>query len=369
MAQKTYKFRLYPSKKQQGKLAEWLELSCELYNAALQERRDAYAINKINVSYAEQSRQLTEIKSIRPEIKNVNSHVLQNALRRLDKSFQGFFRRVKTGGAPGFPRFKSLKRYHSFSVPNTRYKIADGKLDLSRFGKIKLRQDRIIEGKLANLTVKREINHWFACLTVEFEPIPLPANDARIGIDLGYRYFAVLSDGTFIENPRYYKQNEKKLRVAQRRVARRKKGSNRRKKAIILLAKVHQKIRRCRDDFQHKVSFDLIKRYGFLAVEDLNIVQMTKADDAKYRNKSLYDAAWGAFLYKLTYKAENAGRQLEKIKPELTAQTCICGAKLVKNLSSANITCISCGRIADRGFISSNVILQSAERHFVQALT
>ena len=287
----------------------------------------------------------------------------------MDKSFKAFFRRVKSGGTPGFPRFKSARRFHSFSVPNTRYKIVDGKLDLSRLGKIKLRQDCEIEGKLTNLIVKKEIDHWYACITVEFEPINLPESKDKIGIDLGYRYFAVLSDGSFIENPRHYKNNEKKLRVAQRRVSRRKKGSNRRKKAVVLLAKVHEKIRRSRADFQHKVSHDLINRFGYLAVEDLNINQMTQAADAKYRNKSLYDAAWGEFLYKLTYKAENAGRKLVKIQPSFAAQTCICGVKLVKNLSSTKIHCVSCGRIEDRGIISSNVILKSAERHSVQALT
>ena len=232
MAQKTYKFRLYPSRKQQKTLSEWFLLSCELYNAGLQERRDAWTLNKVNISYVDQNRQLTEIKTLRPELKDVNSHVLQDSLRRLDKSFKAFFRRVKSGGTPSFPRFKSARRFRSFSVPNTRYKIANGRLDLSRLSKIKLRQDCEIEGKLTNLTVKKEINQWYACITVEFEPINLPESNDKIGIDLGYRYLAVLSDGSFIENPRHYRNNEKKLRVAQRRVARRKKGSNRRKKVV-----------------------------------------------------------------------------------------------------------------------------------------
>lgn len=369
MAQKTYKFRLYPSIRQRARLGEWLALSCEVYNAGLQERRDAWTLNKVSVSYYDQSKQLPEIKDIRPELRDINAHVLQDALRRLDKSFKGFFRRVKAGQKAGFPRFKSNRRFTSFSVPKTRYKIVGGKLQLSRFGKIKLRQDCEIEGKMTNLTVKREINHWYACITVEFEPEKLPASEAKIGIDLGYRYFAVLSDGTFVENPRFYNKLQKKLRLASRCLARRKKGSARRRKAVDLLAKVHEKIRRSRNDFQHKLSRGLVNRFGFLAIEDLNISSMTQADDAKYRNKSLHDAAWGEFLQKLTYKAENAGRTLEKIKPEYTAQTCLCGARLVKNLKSAVVTCVSCGRSDDRGIISSKLILQSAERHSVQALT
>lgn len=369
MAQKTYKFRLYPTKKQAQKLSDWLSLSCELYNAALQERRDAYQISGVSINYKDQNKQLTEIKDIREELKDVNSHVLQDALRRLDKAFAAFFRRVKSGEAPGFPRFKSARRYRSFSVPNTRYKLADGRLDLSRLGKIKIRQDCAVEGKMTNLTVSREIDQWYACITVEFEPVPLPKSEAKVGIDLGYRYYAVLSDGTFIENPRHYTKLQKKLRRASRRVARRKKGSNRRQKAVVLLAKVHEKIRRSRNDFQHKLSRDLVNRFGYLAAEDLQIASMTKADDAKYRNKSLFDAAWGNFLYKLEYKAANAGRKLVKEKPDFTAQTCVCGARLIKNLSQANVTCVSCGRTDDRGIISSQVILQNAERHSVQALT
>lgn len=326
-------------------------------------------MNRVSISYKDQNKQLTEIKEIRPELKDVNSHVLQDALRRLDKSFRAFFRRVKTGKTPGFPRFKSERRFHSFSVPKTRYKIADGRLDLSRFGKIKLRQDCEIIGEMTNLTIKREINHWFACITVEFEPSILPKSNEKIGIDLGYRYFAVLSDGTFIENPRHYEKMQKKLRVAARRVARRKKGSNRRREAVVLLAKVHEKIRRRRNDFQHKLSHRLINQYGFLAVEDLAIKDMTKADDAKYRNKYLYDAAWGNFLYKLEYKAANAGRKFVKEKPVFTAQNCVCGARLVNSPRRASVHCISCGHTDDRGIVSSKMILQSAERRSVQALT
>ncbi|MDQ3711544.1 MAG: transposase [Acidobacteriota bacterium] len=368
-AKKTYKFRLYPSKSQKKKLEEWLKLSCELYNAALQERRDAWSLNRISISYSDQNKQLTEIKGIRPELKDVNSHVLQDALRRLDKSFKAFFRRVKSGKTPGFPRFKSERRFHSFSVPKRRYKIADGRLDLSRFGKIKLRQDCEIIGEMTNLTVSREIGHWFACITVEFEPEKLPKSGEKIGIDLSYRYFAVLSDGTFVENPRHYARMQKKLRTAARRVARRKKGSHRRQKAVVLLAKVHQKIRRRRNDFQHKLSYRLVNRYGFLAVEDLAIKDMTKTDDAKYRNKSLYDAAWGEFLYKLEYKAANAGRELVKENPYFTSQSCVCGARLVTKPRQTNVICVSCGQTGNRGIISSKVILQSAERRSVQALT
>lgn len=369
MALRTYKFRLYPSTSQQRKLDEWLNLSRELYNAALQERRDAWILNRVNISYKHQNKQLTEIKEIRTELQEVNSQVLQDALRRLDKSFKAFFRRVKSGESPGFPRFKSARRFHSFSVPNTRYKIAGGRLDLSRFGKIKLRQDCEIEGEMTNLTISREIDHWFVCITVKFEPEPLPKSNEKIGIDLGYRYFAVLSDGTFVDNPRFYKTSKKKLRVAARRVARRKNGGRRREKAVALLARVHEKIRHSRADFQHKLSRRLVNRYGFLAVEDLAIKEMTRTDDAKYRNKSLYDAAWGKFLYKLEYKAANAGRELVKENPIFTAQTCICGARLVKKPRQANVVCVSCGRTGDRGIISSNVILQAAERHSAQAIT
>ena len=364
-AKKTYKFRIYPTAKQVEKLNTWLALSCELYNAGLQERRDAWRLNKVSISFYDQNKQLTEIKQIRTELNEINSHVLQDCLLRLDKSFKGFFSRIKKGIKAGFPRFKSRDRFRSLSVPNTRYKLENGKLNLSRFGKIKIKQDCEIEGTLKTLTVKCEGHKWYACIGVDFVPTALPHSDKQIGIDVGLHHFAVMSDGTEIDNPRYAESLQRKLRMAQRRVSRRKKGSHRRRKAVALLQNVHLKIRNSRSDFQHKLSHKIVSEYGLIAIEKLNVKGLAGGMLAKQVN----DAAWRGFFEKLLYKAENAGRTVIEVNPSGTSQECVCGASVPKTLAQRWHKCDSCGLEGGRDYISSLVILQRAGKHPVQTLT
>lgn len=357
MATKTYKFRLYPNKIQRETLESWLGLSCELYNAGLQERRDAWKLNKINISYADQNKQLKDIKIVRPELKDVNSQVLQDTLRRLDKSFKAFFRRVKSGEKAGFPRFKSFRRYDSFSIPNTRYKIENGKFDLSRLGKIKLKQDCEIEGVMKTATVKRQCGKWFVCIAVEYEPKKLPTTNNSIGIDVGLKSFAVFSSGEVVDNSRFAERLQNKLRIAQRKVSRRKKGSNRRRKAVLELQKIHQKIFNQRNDFQHKLSTKVISGNDLIAIEKLNHKGLGKG----FLAKQVSDASWASFFDKLRYKAENAGRELIEVNPNGTSQTCICSANVPKTLAVRIHICSSCGLKADRDFVSAQVILQRAQ--------
>ena len=235
MAKKTYKFRLYPNKEQVAKLDSWLDLSRELYNAGLQERRDAWRLNRVSINYANQNKQLTEIKQIRTELKEVNSHVLQDSLQKLDKTFKAFFGRVQKGEKTGFPRFKGKNRFRSFSVPNTRYKVEGRHFDLSRLGKIKMKLDRQIKGQMKTATVKESCGKWFISIVVEYNPKTLTKTGKQIGIDVGLNTFLTDSNGETVGNDRFAEKLQKKLRVAQRRVSRRKKGSNRRKKAVLLL--------------------------------------------------------------------------------------------------------------------------------------
>lgn len=357
MARKTFKFRLYPNKVQSKKLEMWLSLSCELYNAGLQERRDAWGLNRVSISYADQNKQLTEIKTIRPELMEVNSQVLQDSLRRLDKSFKAFFRRVKSGEKPGFPRFKSYRRFDSFSVPKTRYKIAGNKFDLSRLGQIKFKQDREIVGAMKTATLKRQCGKWYVCISVDFTPEVLSKTHNQIGIDVGLKFFAVLSNSETISNERYAEKLQKQLRVAQRRVSRRKKGSNRRRKAVLQVQKKHQKIFNQRNDFQHKLSTQIITENDLIAIEKLNHKELSKGILAK----QVADASWSSFFDKLRYKAENADRDLVEVNPNGTSQTCICGENVPKTLAVRVHKCASCGLEADRDFVSAQVILQRAQ--------
>ena len=365
MAIRTYKFRLYPNQEQVAKFESWLDLSRELYNAGLQERRDAWKLNRVSISFYDQCKQLPEIKQIRTELKEVNSHVLQDSLQRLDKSFKAFFGRVRKGEKAGFPRFKGKNRFRSFSVPNTRYKIVGKHFDLSRLGKIKIKLDRKIKGQMKTATIKESCGKWFVSIVVEYNPKTLTKTGKQIGLDVGLKTFLTDSNGETVSNERFAEKLQKKLRVAQRRVSRRKKGSNRRKKAVLLLKKIHEKVFNQRNDFQHKVSTRLVKEYDLIAIEKLNIKGLSSGMLAK----QVSDASWSSFFHKLNYKAENAGKKVVEVNPNGTSQTCICGASVPKELSQRKHKCKACGIECDRDYMSAQVILQRAVSQTVEELT
>lgn len=349
----TYKFRLYPTRQQAALFEQTLGLCQELYNAALQERRDAWRVNRVSVNFAAQSAQLPDIKAVRPELNGVYSQVLQDTLHRVDKTFKSFFARVRRKEKAGFPRFRSTTRYDSFTYPQLGFSLRGSKLSLSKTGKVNIKLHRAIEGKIKTLTVKREAGRWYACFGVECEAKPLPVNTESVGVDVGLLAFATLSDGTEIENPRHYREAQAKLRRAQRKVARRKKGSHRRRKALQLLQRVHAHVRNQRADFHHKISRWLVNNYGTIAVEDLNVKGLAGAMLAK----SVSDAGWSSFFAKLEYKAVKAGRQLIKVNPSGTSQTCACGAHTPKDLTQRRHECSECGLSANRDHVSAQLIL------------
>ena len=336
---KSYKFKLYPSKAQILLLEHMLSACCELYNAAVQERRDAWRINRKSINFASQSAQLVDIKEVRTEFNGVYSQVLQDTLHRVDKTFKSFFERVKRTAKAGFPRFRSRSRYASLTYPQLGFSLQGSKLHLSKIGKVKIKLHRPIEGRIKTLTIKREAGNWFAGFSVECEPVALPVSTESIGIDVGLTTFATLSDGLEIENPRYYKESQSRLRKAQRKVARRKKGSNRRRKAIQLLQRAHAHIRNQRSDFHHKISEWIVANYGLIAVEDLNLKGLASGMLAK----SVNDAGWGMFLEKIAYKAANAGREFFRVNPKGTTQKCSgCGTAVPKELSQRVHQCPTC---------------------------
>jgi len=281
---KTFRYRLYPTKAQAAQLDRQLELCRELYNAAIQERRDAWRINHVSIGFNAQSARLPEIKDERPELEGVYSQVLQDVLHRVDKNFKAFFTRLKQGLKAGFPRFRSAARYDSLTYPQLGFVVEDRHLKLSKIGRIKIKLHRPIEGKVKTLTLKREAGKWYACFSGEYEAEALPESAEVIGIDLGLSAFATLSDGTEIENPRYYRKAQAALRKAQRKVARRKKGSHRRRKAVKLLQKAHAHVRNQRSDFHHQVARTLVNQYGLIVVEDLNVKGLASGMLAKSVN-------------------------------------------------------------------------------------
>jgi putative transposase len=348
------KFRIYPGRAQISKFENWIDLCRELYNAALQERREAYRLNRISLNYYDQARQLSEIKETRADITGVYSQVLQDILRRLEKTFNSFYSRIKRGEKAGYPRFKGKNFFDSFTFPQSGFSIKGNKLHISKIGKVKIKIHRKFAGKIKTLTIKREIDKWFAIFTVETEFTTLEPTNQNIGIDMGIESFLSLSNGERIENPKPFETLQKKIRILQRSISRKKKGSNRRRKAVLRLKKLHQQIKNVRNDFQHKVSRRIVNAFDLIAIEKLNVKGLSRGNLAK----QIHDVAWSSFFQKLKYKAENAGRKLVEVNPKGTSQTCICGASVTKDLSVRFHECSQCGYSNHRDVVSAQVILK-----------
>ena len=349
-----FKYRIYPTKRQVEVLARSLELCAELYNAALQERRDAWRLNRVTVNFFGQCKQLKEIRRERPEFAEMNFDVAADTLKRVDRAFTAFFLRVRRGGAPGYPRFKPARRYDSITFRNAGRAIEGSRLRLSKVGWVKINLHRPLEGVIKEIHVKRSCGKWYAVFSVVCEPKPLPACDARVGIDVGLSSFATLDDGSEVENPRWYNKAHAKLRRAQRRVARRRMDSARRSKVVALLAKIHARVRDQRADFHHKLSRLLVDSYDFIAVEDLNVKGLAGSMLAKF----VHDAGWASFFHKLAYKAESAGRVLVRVDPRGTSQRCVCGASVPKRLSQRRHSCGDCGLDVGRDRAAAMEILR-----------
>ncbi|MBA3241873.1 MAG: IS200/IS605 family element transposase accessory protein TnpB [Acidobacteria bacterium] len=331
---KTFKYRIFPTHAQVTRLGATLDICRELYNGSLQERRDAYRFERKSVRYIEQANQLPDIKKIRPDVAGVHSQVLQDVLKRVEKAFDGFFRRVKAKQKAGFPRFRSYKRYDSFTYAQSGFSLTGSKLRLSKIGSLRIKLHRLIEGKIKTLTITRSATgKWYACFSVEVEPQPFPANNKAVGIDVGLNHFATLSTGEQIANPRFFRMDEKALAKAQRR--------EKRKAA----RHIHERIANRRRNFAHQLSHALVSLFGVIAFEDLNIKNMVRNHCL---SKSIQDAAWNQLIQYTTYKAEYAGREVRKVDPRGTSQRCsACGATVLKDLSQRTHNC-SCGLVLDR---------------------
>lgn len=363
---KAFKFKIKrPSQAVVAKLDNTLDLTRELYNCALQERIGAYKERQISLNYYTQANQLAEIKESRIELNNVHSQILQDVLKRLEKTFKAFFGRVKRGEKAGFPRYKGKNWFNSFTFPQSGFRLDGNNLFLSKIGKVQIHLSQKMIGKVKTCTIKREVSGWFVIFTVETPNILLEKTHKSIGIDAGIENFMTLSNGEQIENFKYYEQSQKELRRKQRSVARKVKGSKSRKEAVRQLRKVHQKIKNQRNDFAHKVSTKLVQNFDLIAIEDLNILGMSRG----ILSKQIHDVAWNSFFQKLEYKAENAGRKLIKVNPNGTSQTCICGVKVKKTLAQRWHHCLECGYSNHRDIVSAKVILNRAVGQTVEDVT
>jgi putative transposase len=338
---KTFKYRLYPTKKQAALLDEQLAEARRLYNAALAERRYAWKMRKTAITCYQQVNQLKDIRAA-GDLALANFNSCTNVLRRVDKTFQAFFRRVKAGKIAGYPRFKPQSRFHSYTFPlyGNGCKLRENKrLYIMGVGELKVKLHREVSGCIKTVTLTKTCGKWYVGFSVMIsDPVPLAATGNVTGIDVGITSFAVLSDGTSIKNPRYYEAAQTKLRRLQRKVSRRKKTSNRRKKAVQHVARVHRHIKNQRRDFHHQVAKKLIDQYDVIAHENLNIKGLARSIVAK----PIADVGWGRFLTILSDKAAEAGREIIRVNANGTSQRCICGAPVPKTLKDRWHHCPSC---------------------------
>jgi putative transposase len=334
-----------------------------LYNNALAERKEAWQIHQHSVSYYEQAEQLKNDKQTNLLLREVHSQVLQDVLRRLDKTFTNFFRRIQKGEKAGYPRFKGKYRYDSFTYPQSGFALDyhNKRLCLSKIGSINIKLHRPIpaEGLIKTCTIKRDVDHWYACFTVEL-PDSVPDSQQRsikkmIGVDVGLTSLLTCNNGDTIVNPRWLRRSEKKLAKEQRRKDRKQKGSHNRHKQNKKVARIHQKIRNQRKDFHHKLSRKLVDNYDLIVYEKLQITNMVKNH---HLAKSISDAGWGQLMCFTEYKAEEAGTLVEYVNAYNTKQMCsMCGKLVPKTLANRIHSCPYCGLDIARDHNSAITIL------------
>lgn len=358
---RVHKYRLYPTRAQADAMISILGLLRHLYNAALQERRDAWQKHRVSITKKSQDHQLKGIREDASEYKAIHSHLLQDVIKRLDLAFQAFFRRVRAGQTPGYPRFKGRDRYRTFTFKDVAHRngahVLNGgrRVHLAGVGDVKVRLHRPFEGIVKQISVTMTgYGHWYVQYVCDDVPArPLPLTGEATGVDVGIETFAALADNELIPNPRYGKAAERQVAHAQRRQSRRVKRSGRWRKAVRIVAVARAQEARRRDDHHHKVALDLVRRFDTICVEKLNILGLARG----WLAKQVQDAAWGSFLGKLKNKAESAGRELRWVDPRGTSQECSgCGATVSKDLSVRVHRCPACGLVLNRDVNSARVI-------------
>lgn len=339
---RTFKYRLYPTNEQMKLMDQTIETCRRLYNYFLEDRIFTYKEGGWSPTKFDQINQLKGLKKNNFYLQQVYSQVLQDVATRLDKTYDNFFRRVKSRKEKaGFPKFKGRLHYDSFCYPQVGFSIIDNKLKLSKIGSVKIKLHRPIGGTVKTCSIIHKNDKYYACFSCEIDLQTLPKTGNTIGIDVGVTDFVITSNGKFFPKVDTYRKAEKQLKYLQRQVSRRVKGSNRRCKAVKLLTKKHEKIANQRKDIAHKVSRELVNNNDLIAHEDLQIKNMVKNHKLA---KSIHDAAWGKLFQFLAYKASDAGRQVIAVSPAYTSQICSCCGELVpKKLSQRWHDCPYCG--------------------------
>ena len=375
---RTIKYKLYPNKAQDKRLHEVKTLHCRLYNAALEQRRDAWGRRGVSLSRRDQSKELTQLRRESDDYRSINAQASHETLTRLERAFEAFFRRIKAGQKAGHPRFKSSRRYRGWTYPThgngwkLRGDIAKHpRLYLQEIGVVKTRGRCHIQGTPKTCTIEHRQGTWYASVVFECEGATIPQSTGRkaIGLDWGLTHYitTIDQDGRIeqVDNPRFLRRSLDKLRLEQRKLSRKKMGSCNWDRQRLVVAKLYGKIQRQRSDWLHKLSTRLVRENALIATETLN-VQGMRAKGGAYKkglNRAIVGAAPGVFLAMLRYKAEGAGVEFvevntRKVKP---SQTCsACGHQKKKTLSERVHACAECGLWMDRDANAARVMLNVA---------
>jgi putative transposase len=381
---RAYRFRLRPTARQHVALAQCLASHRELYNAALQERRDAWRLGGTSASYGDQSAQLKGIREVRPDVATWSFSSQQATLRRLNRAFAGFYRRVRAGTTPGYPRFKSAHRFDTVEWPKDgdgcRWQPEVRRVYLQGIGHVRVTVHRQVQGRVKTIQVRREGRRWMLVLSCDEVPTrPLKPTGAAVGVDVGIASFATSSDGQHVPNPGWGRVAAARLGAAQQVLARKQRGSKNHRRARATVAARHRRIANQRRNFHHHTARALVADYDLVVVEDLRIRNLVRrpaprpdpdhpggflANGAAAKSglhRSIHDAGWAQFVSILRAKAEEAGRVVIDVDARHTSDRCeACGHTATENRATqAVFSCRGCGHTVDADEHAARNILRA----------